>query len=221
MPLGYNWTSGNLTLKPKIGVRQEVYNNQKKLSEIRIFPQFNYKLFDSTSVYLSGFVAPVPKKDFDRSLASSGELKSYNDYKHELELGVGHQLSSDKTINVSFYNEYNQTNDLEKAVDPLDGAEEVRNEWQLRLSYKQSFDGFSIRPWARIDLYRKKQNINGLKKDDKRHRVGFDTTYSLNKDYSMITRLYVQKENQEAGWTGESADSKYRYYMKLALRRSF
>ncbi|PSW20797.1 hypothetical protein C9I98_08135 [Photobacterium sanctipauli] len=214
--IGYRWDFGDLTFAPTVGVRHESFNSGTDVKEYRIFPGLTYNLSDESNIYLGGFVAPVSANDRDRSENNSGSLESYTDWKHELELGYSSKLASGDSYKVSFYNEYQNKSDIVR-----EGAEDNRNELQLRLQYQyQASSEFSVKPWARIGLYREKEDANGQIKEDIRHRAGFDTSYKFNQDWSMGTRLYAQMEERH-DWDGTSNEDKWRYYFKFSIRRTF
>jgi len=123
-------------------------------------------------------------------------------------------LSKTQTARVSFYNEANSLDGVEKK-DTVKGV----NEWQLRLMFTQQVNDFSLTPYARFDLDRKLDVEQGDREKKLRHRVGLLGSYKLQDNLSLIYDVNYQVEQSR-----ENSESKYdknRMFYKLAINYSF
>ena len=219
--IGYTFQYGDFTFNPRYRQRQNFLASGARDFEHRLFPNMSYRLNDTFSLQLDGFVAPVQKKHQEaRGTDAGDQLHDYVDYKHELEMRLNTQLSESQRLTVSIYNEYGRTTDLSKNV--ADDADKTRNanEWQLRLVYSQNFGDFSLTPFARIGLNKTAQKVEGYKLDENRHRFGISGSYKLASDLSLVGETYFQTQHQE-NKAGEELSSKNYMFYKVGVRYSF
>ena len=220
--VGYSWGFGDFTFAPRYRLRQNFYNDKRDY-EHRIYPNMSYRLNDTFSLQLDGFVAPVQAKRQAARGTDTG-LNDYVDYKHELDMRVNTQLSETQRLTVSLYNEYGRTTDLSKA-DAANDGDETRNanEWQLRLVYTQNFGDFSLTPFARIGLSKKAQKVDGYKLNENRHRFGLAGSYKLSSDLSLVGETYFQTQKQQDREADQTVDlsNKNMMFYKVGVRYSF
>lgn len=225
--IGYTFQHGDFTFNPRYRQRQNFLSSGAREFEHRFFPNMTYRLNDTFSLQLDGFLAPVQKKNqAARGTDSADGRHDYVDYKHELDMRLNTQLSETQRLTVSIYNEYGRTTDLEKGIEADDGHKTRNaNEWQLRLVYTQNFGDFSLTPFARIGLSKKNQNVNGAKLNENRHRFGLAGSYRLSSDLSLVGETYFQtRKKQEYDRINHSVSDTHNQNMmfyKVGVRYSF
>ena len=221
--IGYTFQHGDFTFNPRYRQRQNFYANSRDY-EHRFFPNMSYRLNDTFSLQLDGFVAPVHKKrQSARGTDSADQLHDYVDYKHEFDMRLNTQLSETQRLTVSVYNEYSRTTELSKSAANDGDTTRNANEWQLRVVYSQNFGDFTLTPFARFGLSKTAQKVEGYKLDENRHRFGIAGSYKLSSDLTLVGETYFQTQNQES-WNGTNTVSdsdKNMMFYKVGVRYSF
>ncbi|MCD9496596.1 hypothetical protein [Photobacterium carnosum] len=218
--VAYKWQVGDLTFAPMAGVRHHTYSDgDRRDTEIRFFPNLNYKVSNSTDVYLGGYVSTIPTQNKDRSGATE-DYKSYTDYKHELELGVKYKLSLNQYVKVGVFSEVDAFED--KAPDAYEGL----NQLMLRLAYGGNItDSLFLEGIARFDIQRDKKFVGLDTRDEKRNRYGVNFSYTLDQDWKVHGMAYYQTEDNKAhdgnGNVIGADDTNDKIVYSLMIRRSF
>ncbi|WP_087024809.1 hypothetical protein [Thaumasiovibrio subtropicus] len=209
------------TFSPRLNIRHNEYShNDTRDTEWRIYPNMTYKLNDTFSLALDGFIAPVTAKDEYRGVEkeprSGADRHSYNDYKHELDFRLNMTFNESQSARISFYNEQSKAKGVEHT-----NAQETMDEWQLRMIYTHNFDRLSISPFARINLHREFENGMGETKKEARNRFGVFGAYQMNNDFDLVYEVYHQNEERK-GWDNvQNATDRDRMFYKLAVKYSF
>ena len=218
--VAYKWQIGDFTFAPMAGVRHHTYSDgDRRDTEVRFFPNLNYKVSDSTDVYLGGYVSTIPTQNKDRSGATE-DYKNYTDYKHELELGVKYKLSSNQYFKVGAFSEIDTFED--KAPDAYEGL----NQLMLRLAYGGNItDSLFVEGIARFDIQRDKEFVGLDTRDEKRNRYGVNFGYTLDQDWKVHGMVYYQTEDNKAhdgnGNVIDADDTSDKIVYSLMIRRSF
>lgn len=222
--VGNSWSFGDFTFSPQYRLRQDFMSSGSRTYEHRIFPNMSYRINDTFSVALDGFIAPVQAKHqgargSDHSSDSSAF--NYNDYKHEFDVRLHTQISDTQRLTVSVFSEYSKTNDLNQN----DGhRQEEMEEWQLRMVYSHNFGDFTLAPFARIGLSRDVETVSGKTLDETRHRYGVSGFYNLSPEVTLVGEVYRQTQVQEGvndGGEIYSRDDKNMMFYKLGVRYNF
>ena len=224
--VGYSWDFGDFVFAPRYRLRQDFMNSGSRTYEHRFFPNMSYRLNDTFSLQLDGFVAPVQQKRVSArgEDAANGEtIGNYTDYKQEFDVRLHTQLSETQRLTVSVFNEYSKNSKMTSAQDGQDQLS--ASEWQLRVVYSQNFGDFSLTPFARFGLSNKSERVNKEKFDQNRHRFGLAGTYRLSSDLSLVGETYYQTQNQQ-GFIGDTTQVEDRndrnmMFYKLGVRYSF
>lgn len=218
--VGYKWNYGNLTFAPMAGIRHHTYDwdAKKRDTEVRFFPGLNYKVSDTTDIFFGGYTSIIPTRNVDRS-GDTSEYKKYNDYKHELEVGVKQKLSWGDYFKVGVFNE------LDTFEDVTTGKKEM-DQWMLRLAYgSQVTESLFLEGIARFDIQRDNEyatDTGTYTQDEKRNRYGVNFNYKLDQLWNIHGMAYYQTEDNKDQKTG--ADKDYtgeKFVYSLMVRRSF
>lgn len=216
--VGYQWEFGDFTLAPKIGLRQQRFENNTDGLEYRFIPGLKYQLTDATSVSLAGWLAMVQMQAPVREEESDSDLRgNYNDYVHKFEVKFNHQLSSTKSAALGLFHELVYKEDEQRAYS-VDRNETI----ELRLYYKQNFGSFSLEPYARIDLTQSQTDALGNELHQKANRVGIKGEYQINPQFAMLPEFYIN-DSEVNDWNSEAENhpNKYYFFYKLSLQYSF
>ena len=219
--VGYKWQMNDLTFSPLAGIRTHTYavSGEKTDTEIRFFPNLNYKVSDNTNVFLGGYTSLIPTRNVDRSGATA-EYKSYTDYKHELEIGLSHKLSAGQYVKATVFSE------IDTFEDKKAGDYEGLNQVMLRFAYgRQITDALFLEGIARFDVQRDKEYVGLATRDEKRNRYGVNFGYTLDQDWKVHGMVYYQTEDNKGhdgnGNVVNAEDNNDKIVYSLMLRRSF
>ena len=231
--VGWSHSYDNFWWGPQFQVRNEMYSNDTRRTEWRIYNNFTYNVNEDTDFFHWGFFSPVSNRTDNArgndmvECDSMGECEEsdrfeYLDYYHELEFGLRRRLNWDNQVEFVLYNEVSRNNDLKKNLDNA-GADKGYDEWQIRVNYTQSFGDFTITPFVRHAFHRKFHSVDEGSKKNPRTRIGVWGDYKIKDSLKLIYEVYHQTadtssyEYSSNQWKGEE-----KYFMwKLAIRQSF
>lgn len=224
---GYKYQNGNFIFAPKIGFRYEVsdVNNAKNSSQdksmfnLRIFPNWTYKINDNIQLYLNGHTGPmINKVQQGTRLVNNGTSATYwDDWYQEMEvLGVKYKLRNNDSIWASLFNEYKKREHKDEFT-----------RWQLRVGYNwNATEKLSINPFMRYDLSYditdKKETSSTYKeeKDGKEIRIGSTFKYKINPTLSFGGEIYWQQATVD-NYTKTRDEYKHRMFYKLSITKLF
>ena len=216
--LGYQWDLGDFSWAPKIGLRQQQFENNTEGLEYRFYPGLQYQLTDLTSVSLAGWMAMVQMRVPVRKEVSDGQLRSkYNDYIHKLEVKFNHRLSSTQSAALGLFHEMVYREDEDRAYSV------GRNETvELRLYYKQDFGVLSLEPYARIDLTQGQRDNQGNNRHQKANRLGIKAEYEINQQFALLPEIYIDG-SEVSDWNSQADNhpNKYYFFYGLSLKYRF
>lgn len=212
LAIGYRWKFGKFTWAPKIGFRHQSYEGNSRSMEYRFYPGLRYDFNQSTSINLAGWMAPTKSHGRFRDNGVNKNLRTtYDDYAHELELRLGHSLSSKQRITVGLYHEtfrkeYESRAESGKRSDAL----------QLRLSYRHRFNNLILEPYTRIDLTQNQTDGVGNERHQKRNRLGLRADYKLTNQLSIRPEIYYEEADVKT-WNNDDAKDPEKNYMYYGL----
>ncbi|WP_139117462.1 OmpG family monomeric porin [Endozoicomonas atrinae] len=218
LAVGYQWTLGQFTWAPKVGFRHQIYEGNTRSMEYRFYPGLRYNFSKSTSINLAGWMAPTRSHGRFRDDGVDKKLRtSYDDYTHELELKLGHSLSSSQRVTVSLYHEM-----FSKEYESRAFSNKESDSLQLRLYYRHRLNDLTLEPYTRIDLTQNQTDGVGNERNQKRNRYGMLATYKLSKQLSILPEIYMEEADVKT-WNNEDATNPEKYYMYygLSFRYSF
>ena len=222
--VGNTWSSGDFTFAPEYLLRQDFMSDGSRIYEHRIFPNMSYRINDTFSLGLDGFVALVQAKRQEARGSdhnSDSSVFNYNDYKHEFDFCLDTRISDTQLFTVSVFTEYGKINDMNENDEH---RQETAEEWQLRLIYSHNFGNFTLEPFVRIGLSRDVETISGKTLDEKRHRYGVAGSYQLTPEVTLVGEVYGQTQGLEGVNTdGEiySKDDKNMMFYKIGVNYTF
>lgn len=232
---GYSYKNGDFAFTPKVGFRYEQWsindnslNHQTKRNlSLRFFPDMNYKLTNTTSLYLSGFTGPLFTETKQESRKDSGYKKGnldtnyyYGDWYQEVQLiGIKQALPNKDSIWASLYNEYKY----------LEHSSEYMR-WQLRGGYNWGVTSkLAINPFIRYDIYHEEKgkesasisgSNHGKTRDKDETRVGTTFSYKFDPTLTLVGEVYWQTAKNIA-YNGKASPDRDRMFYKLGLRKAF
>ena len=233
--LAIGWSHGydNFWWGPQFQVRNEMYSNDTRRTEWRIYNNFTYYLSENTDFFHWGFISPVSNRTnhargSDKvECDNMGDCKEsdrfeYLDYYHELEFGLRHRLRWDKQLELVLYSEISKNSDLKKGQDNA-WSDKGYDEWQVRVNYTQKFGDFTITPFVRHSFYRKFHSVDEGGKENLRTRVGVWGDYKIRDSLKLIYEVYHQTADTSSyRYSGNPWKGEEKYFMwKLAIRQSF
>lgn len=219
---GYSLATENFAFTPKIGFRHEEFSNVENGTANRtiwrVYPNMSYKINDTNSVSLSGFIAPISTNRSGES--ASGDVggdydKEYTDYLHELELGHTYRLNDHQSLTTSIYNEYEKNHYVRTA--------EI---WELRFRFNHAMENgkTTISPFTRLPINRESRTINEsgrYTEDTNRIRIGVAGSHKVSDDWTMLGEVYYQNTTSTETSSGSTKASNDLYFLKLAMRYSY
>ncbi|USE38851.1 hypothetical protein [Endozoicomonas sp. SCSIO W0465] len=212
LAIGYQWKFGQFTWAPKVGFRQQIFEGNSRSIEYRFYPGLRYDFNQRTSINLAGWMAPTKSHGRFRDDGVNKKLRTtYDDYTHELELKLGHSLSSKQRVTIGLYHET-----FRKEYESREYAGMESDSLQLRLYYRHRFNNLTLEPYTRIDLTQNQTDGVGNERNQKRNRYGLLADYKLTNQLSILPEIYLQ-ESDEKTWNNEDATHPEKYYMYYGL----
>ena len=212
--LGSNFNFGDFYFKPAYELRiTDMRESSEKTTDHRFQPNWGYKFNDQWSLF-NGWLFGYRQDDAYRGYS---EVKSWDDYFHELETGVKYKFTDDQAFLFSVYNEYvkSEKSDMQYRAHRFD-------DWQIRIAYEKKFDnGIAVSPFIRYSVSSKTENSNGVDTDhDGKGRYGVKMGYVADNGIGVYAETYYQNEPRE-NTPGPDSPDKNRVFFKLGLDYKF
>ncbi|RJX75266.1 hypothetical protein DZ860_00855 [Vibrio sinensis] len=180
--------SGDLRTRFGVGVRHNDYESDRRETEYRFYPQFDYFVNSTNQFFLNGHVYFGDSKG-KRSTDKVEE--DYVDWGYEAEFGLIHRLSPTALIKPTFFTEF----------DSFENNYDV-DYWQFRLVYTQKIGRATINPFVRVGLGRDVQEKShydysrwGTTMDKNYSRAGIYGNIGISGKLNFIYETYWQVED--------------------------
>ena len=188
--VNYKWTAGDFTFSPKAGIRRNDKVSARDM-EYRLYPNFGYKLSDSTSVHLNTFFNSI------RSTPDTGSAtKKFN---YEVLAGVKHSLTSVDYVKFELFTEQTKNKETDVKGDRR----------QLRAAYGHNFGDVSAELFGRYDVKKESDDVD----QGKETRIGLKANYIMNDDWSVSGVAWHN--------TDRDNDAEAKLVYSLFIKRSF
>ena len=212
--LGSNFNFGDFSFKPVYELRiTDMRESSEKTTDHRFQPNWGYKFNDQWSLF-NGWLFGLRQDDAYRGYS---EVKSWDDYFHELETGVKYKFTDDQAVSFSIYNEYvkSEKSDMQYRAHKFE-------DWQIRLAYEKKFsNGIMVSPFIRYSVSSETENSNGIDTDhDGKGRYGVKMGYVADNGIGVYAETYYQNEPRE-NTPGPDSPDKNRVFFKLGLDYKF
>ena len=212
--LGSALKYGNFNFNPTYELRiTDMRESSEKTTDHRFQPNWGYTFNDQWSLY-NGWLFGYRQDDAYRGYS---EVKSWDDYFHELETGVKYKFDDSQAVSFSIYNEYvkSEKSDMQYRAHKFD-------DWQVRIAYEKKFDnGIAVSPFIRYSVSSKTENSNGVDTDhDGKGRYGVKMGYVADNGIGVYAETYYQNEPRE-NTPGPDSPDKNRVFFKLGLDYKF
>lgn len=212
--LGSKFDFGNFYFKPEYELRiTDMRESAEKTTDHRFKPNWGYAFNDQWGLYNDWLFAYRN----DDAYRGYSEVKSWDDYFHEIETGVKYKFADDQAVSFSVYNEYvkSEKSDMQYRAHKFD-------DWQIRLSYQKKFsNGVSVSPFIRYSVASTTENSDGIDTDhDGKGRYGVKMGYVADNGIGVFAETYYQDEPRERS-VGPDQAHKDRLFFKLALDYKF
>ena len=212
--LGSGFNFGDFSFKPVYELRiTDMRESSEKTTDHRFQPNWGYKFNDQWSLF-NGWLFGLRQDDAYRGYS---EVKSWDDYFHELETGVKYKFTDDQAVSFSIYNEYvkSEKSDMQYRAHKFE-------DWQIRLAYEKKFsNGIMVSPFIRYSVSSETENSNGIDTDhDGKGRYGVKMGYVADNGIGIYGETYYQSEPRENS-PGPDSPDKNRVFFKLALDYKF